>query len=70
MQRKRYDRLSVIPHRHMAVLLLAPIALLPKHASGVHQWPAWVLTPLIALPVQAFVHHPFIRNEPLLQRMR
>jgi cytochrome b561 len=53
----------------MAVLLLAPIALLPKHASGVHQWPAWVLT-LIALPVQAFVHHPFIRNEPLLQRMR
>ena len=54
----------------MAVLLLVPIALLPKHASGVHQWPAWVLTPLIALPVQAFVHHPFIRNEPLLQRMR
>ena len=53
----------------MAVLLLAPIALLPKHASGVHQWPAWVLT-LIALPVLAFVPHPFIRNEPLLQRMR
>ena len=69
MQRNRYDRLSVIPHWHMAVLLLVPIALLPKHASSVHQWPAWVLT-LIALPVLAFVHHSFIRNEPLLQRMR
>lgn len=38
--------------------------------STVHQWSAWALVLLIALHVLAFLHHQFIRGEPLLRRMR